>query len=125
MPREKLQLPNRETLNSLFAYDPVKGELIYKKKRRGRGSIKPGDRAGVKQPNGYYTVMVNKHRYYVHRLVWFMHHGTNPELVDHVDGDRDNNRIENLTSTTMNEYKRGRLEIRDAQMERDALEYVS
>lgn len=46
--------------------------------------------------NGFYKYVNLK----AHRVVWFLHHGTVPECVDHIDGDRSNNRIENLRATT-------------------------
>jgi len=43
---------------------------------------------------------------YAHRLVWFYHYGWWPKMLDHVDGDPSNNRIENLRecSAAQNNY---------------------
>lgn len=125
MPRKKIELPQREKLQSLLAYDANNGGFVYRKKRRGRGKIRPGDSAGVLQPNGHYTIMIDKKRYYIHRLVWFWFNGDNPELIEHIDGNKANNRIENLTTTTMVDYRRKRRVIRDAEIERDSHEWVS
>ncbi len=35
-------------------------------------------------------------RVYAHRVIWALHHGEWPKLIDHTDGDLANNRIENL-----------------------------
>ncbi|BBD74633.1 HNH endonuclease [Pectobacterium phage PPWS2] len=58
--------------------------------------------------NGFYKYTNLK----AHRVVWFLHHGTLPECVDHIDGDRTNNRIENLRAVssaqnTTNQLGRG------------------
>lgn len=36
----------------------------------------------------------------LHRLIYFWHHGTFPDVVDHKDCDQNNNRIENLRAAT-------------------------
>ena len=36
-----------------------------------------------------------------HRLVYIMHKGRAPKYIDHIDGDKQNNRIENLRSCTI------------------------
>lgn len=36
----------------------------------------------------------------VHRIVFVLHHGFVPETVDHIDGDTNNNRVENLRAAT-------------------------
>lgn len=46
--------------------------------------------------SGYLETSVLGKRFLVHRLVWFYHFGTWPELLDHINGDRVDNRIENL-----------------------------
>ena len=35
-----------------------------------------------------------------HRMVYFLHHGKTPEILDHIDGDRLNNSIGNLRAVT-------------------------
>jgi hypothetical protein len=47
-------------------------------------------------------------RPYVHRLVWILHHGADPETIDHINRNRADNRIENLrdVSMTMNHMNR-------------------
>lgn len=61
---------------------------------------KPGDKAGSKNSQGYVHIQIGKHKYKVHRLVFLMHHGYLPKIVDHIDGDKTNNRIENLREAT-------------------------
>lgn len=46
--------------------------------------------------SGYMRCMFDGVHYMVHRLVWKIVHGNDPEQIDHIDGDRANNRIENL-----------------------------
>ena len=36
----------------------------------------------------------------LHRMIFLYHHGYLPEVTDHIDGDRYNNRIENLREVT-------------------------
>lgn len=47
----------------------------------------------------------------VHRLIFLMHHAYLPENVDHINGDKTDNRIENLraATATQNKYNRGKL----------------
>ena len=46
----------------------------------------------------------------IHRLIWLYHHGYLPDVVDHIDNDTNNNRIENLRASSgktniFNSYK--------------------
>lgn len=41
-----------------------------------------------------------------HRLIFAMHHGYFPEVVDHIDGDTNNNRINNLRPCSIKENSR-------------------
>lgn len=90
-------------LKELFDYDPS-GALV--KKARRRGNI-VGVAAGSKSTT-YINVMVDGRRYLLHRLVFLFHNGHTPQQVDHVNGDPNDNRIENLRAATAAENARNR-----------------
>jgi hypothetical protein len=94
------KLPSQERLLHLFSYNPETGELCWKNPTSNR--LKPGDPAGRISRNRYSTTTVDGISYLNHRLIWLMVHGTDPleNLVDHVDGDCTNNRIDNLRLAT-------------------------
>lgn len=47
--------------------------------------------------DGYLIVSIDRRKYRVHRLVFLYFNGEHPSLdIDHIDGDRINNKIENL-----------------------------
>ena len=51
----------------------------------------------TKDQNGYVVVGLNKKRYYVHRLIWWLLNGELPsDQIDHKNGDRSDNSIKNL-----------------------------
>lgn len=71
------------------------GRLTWKVDRR----IKvKGKDAGSKRPDGYVCTRLGTKRYLVHRIIFAMWHGHMPDVIDHIDGDPSNNRIENLRS---------------------------
>ena len=56
-----------------------------------------GRRAGCLKNNGYITVMLLGKFYQAHRLIWLLTYGVwPPSHVDHINGDRSDNRISNL-----------------------------
>ena len=92
-------LPSKEELHALLEYKD--GKLFWKVKRR--GSVKFGDEAGSISNHGYRQVSINNKLYLQHRLIWIMH-GNDPEdCLDHIDGDKLNNRIENLRVATVSQ----------------------
>lgn len=59
------------------------------------------DRVGLpvtaKDEKGYYRTRIDGRKYRLHQLVWLWHTGEFPAFhLDHVDGNPQNNRIENL-----------------------------
>lgn len=50
---------------------------------------------------GYYVVRCANKLRKVHRLIFLMHHGYCPRVVDHINNDSSDNRIENLRSSSV------------------------
>lgn len=92
----------KELLLEVFEYR--EGNLYWKVALSTKTKI--GSLAGSLTPDGYKKVGLNKKDYQIHRLVWMMHHGAIPDVIDHVNGDRLDNRIENLRSATIAENVR-------------------
>jgi hypothetical protein len=73
----------------LFAYQ--NGALTWKATNKPAGALKR---------NGYYLVKHKGKFIGLHRIVFLMHNGYLPEMVDHIDGNNRNNAIENLRAAT-------------------------
>lgn len=69
-------------------------------------SVKAGQRAGGIDRNGYVKVQVDGRSLFAHRIIFAIHHGWWPDIVDHADGNHKNNRIENLRAATPSESAR-------------------
>jgi hypothetical protein len=83
------------TLNEAFDYQPD-GTLVWKKTPRTDRIGKP---FGYLDPTiGYRVGWLHGKRAYAHRLVWSLYNGPIPDgfEIDHINGDRADNRIENL-----------------------------
>lgn len=87
-----------ERLRELLAYDPETGVLTW---IVNASQVPAGTIAGYVREDGYVEVGVDGHPYRGHRIAWALHHGAWPEgLLDHRNGVRHDNRIENLRPTT-------------------------
>ena len=95
---------DQSTLLSLFVYKD--GKLFHKNKLK--NNSKPGMPVGTLDKDGYLKTLIKRKPYRVHRIIFMMHHGYIPKILDHIDGDVTNNRIENLREVTVSESNRNR-----------------
>ena len=89
----------------LFHIDVVSGDIFWKIPRNNYSNSKPGP-AGCINSHGYRKVKVDGVLYSVHRVVWAVAHGSWPEnQIDHINGIRDDNRLENLREATVSQNR--------------------
>lgn len=88
------KLPPLKLLNMLFRVDARRG-LLIRKVTRAPNALK-GDVVGTVDGKGYLHTNLLGVFYRVHRIIFFMHYGYEPDGIDHRDQDRLNNRPKNL-----------------------------
>ena len=94
-----------EKVASLLQYDPETGSVTWKNHRR--GLAKAGDIAGARvymrcgdEQQPYRQITIDGVAYWSHHIAWLLHYGEWPtHSVVHIDGDPENNRIDNLRAT--------------------------
>lgn len=114
-------LPSVDLLRKLLDYDPATGALYWRERSPddffGSGSVAKetvcrrwnsrlsGRRADSRSGNGYHQVNITtpdgKRCLIAHRVVWALVYGRWPAFpLDHVNGVRGDNRVENLRAST-------------------------
>lgn len=88
-------------LKRLFKYNPDTGDFIRKVSLSSR--CKVGDVAGTTVSKGYVMIAIKGRSYYAHRLAWLDAHGKWPDVIDHINHIKSDNRIANLRNTTQKE----------------------
>lgn len=80
--------------NERICYNAASGLFMWVVADR---RVSLGKLAGSVSSAGYLIVKLNRKAYRAHRLAWFLVHGEWPQgEIDHIDGDRLNNRLQNL-----------------------------
>ena len=80
-------------LHDMFEYRED-GNLIHR--YTVQGGKRKGDVAGSPHNAGYRQITINRKKHLIHRLIWCYHYGEMPTQIDHINGHRSDNRIENL-----------------------------
>jgi len=82
------------SVEDVFFYLEFKdGNFYWKNPTSNR--VKKGDLAQV-YGQRYLHLSINGKRYTKHKLIFFIHHGYAPKIIDHIDGNPLNNQIDNL-----------------------------
>lgn len=95
-------------LTELLSYDKNTGVFVWAVDKTNKA--KKGAVAGSNAGDGYLQVRIDGKSYYQHRLAWFYVHGEWPEKeIDHINGDRSDNRIKNLRCVSKRGNARNRV----------------
>ena len=90
MPESRLEM-RYEDFAPYFEYKD--GQLIRKISSK---QSRAGNVVGTKANKGYLIVGHMKKYWFAHRIVYLLNHGHCPKFIDHINGIKDDNRIENL-----------------------------
>lgn len=96
----------RDDLAKVHSYDPETGLFDYRRPPHRGG---PRRMPGTITFNGYVCISIANKKHYAHRLAWLYMTGAWPlGQIDHIDGNRTNNRFANLrdVSPTVNGQNR-------------------
>jgi hypothetical protein len=96
-------LPPRDFVRQMLDYDPETGVLIWRRRPGEAWWNKryAGTPAGSLKPSGRLDVAIGHTLFRAHRLIWLMVHGDPvPEVIDHADKNKSNNRLHNLRAAT-------------------------
>lgn len=115
----KRELPSPEVLRQLLRYEPETGKLFWKERdlkfftgmeREKAASCRrwnlqfSGKEALTASRCGYLSGRILDGAYQAHRVAWAIYYGNWPSTqIDHINGDRKNNKIENLRDVTQQE----------------------
>lgn len=117
-------LPSLERLNARLVCDAATGKLFWKE--RPADDFEVGSRPQewcarvwnaryadteaftAINNRGYYFGSIDNNQFLAHRILWKMHTGNEPQHLDHINGIRQDNRIENLRPATIKQNAQNR-----------------
>ena len=96
-----------DRVSDLISYNPSTGKFTWKVSR---GTKKQGAEAGTVRSDGYIAIQLNGKKIQAASVAWYLTHGYWPKLVDHLNRDKQDNRLANLREATpsQNGYNRSR-----------------
>ena len=81
-----------------LSYDPETGVVTYTKRR---SNCLPGRVVKPRKGGRYAVINCGRNCYYLHRVIWALQTGEEPpEFIDHINGDKTDNRWCNLRAAT-------------------------
>ena len=97
-------LPTRDEVIATLKYDPLTGIFT---RVTSWGAARAGNRCVfVSKGDGYIRISVRGRQHLAHRLAWLVCYGQWPECqIDHANGDRADNRLDNLRICSISENR--------------------
>lgn len=110
-----MSLITYEYLITILTYNKNTGNFKWLKQRYYRPNIR--EVAGYLDKDGYNIIKINGRKYQAHRLAWLYIYKEWPQkFLDHIDGNRANNKIENLREATIRINGQNRIEHRNGRL---------
>lgn len=93
----------QERLKEFLFYDNKTG-CFYRHKSFKTGKQIPYKLVGTQRPDGYLSTCIDGKTYLLHRLAWLYVHNKWPDdVIDHINGNKSDNKITNLRSVTQSQ----------------------
>ncbi len=89
-----------QDIHDNFCYNPANG-LITNKVKRSSTALE-GEIAGTTKKDGHIEIKHKRRLYQATHIIWVLYYNKWPDyLIDHIDRNRSNNRIDNLREATL------------------------
>lgn len=105
--RQKSSAPNDgicDEIVKLLDYEPETGRLFWRISPK-RKPFLLGKNAGSLDLRGYLRIVIGGKFVYGHHVAFFLYHGRWPEMIDHINEVKSDNRIANLRECTSSSNK--------------------
>lgn len=102
-------LPDLATLHRLVRYEGETGRIYWRQRDNvpSWNATYAGREAGtLNKATGYVSVGLLGQRYQAHRIIMALSLGRDPTLIDHINGNRSDNRLENMREASASENSR-------------------
>lgn len=88
-------------INQVLLYNHLTGDFLWRKYTGMPRPNKAGTDATTSHHMGYRRIFIDGQHYLAHRIAWIYTHGSAPDVIDHINQKRDDNRLINLRASNL------------------------